>query len=115
MTEITNSYRIVFQGFLVRWNGPPPAPTSQQAAWSMKDAKVVSIAHTRNLAKNAPLPEEAWADVSDGGDAAQKGSVELVEAETSRGQGNGSDNRLGFSVGPPIPIERVGGRGNGRC
>jgi hypothetical protein len=79
----------------------------------MKDPEIIPITNTRNLAKDAPFSEEIWADVSSDRNAAQEGSVELVEADASRSEGNGRNDRLWFSVRPPIPLERFGRCGSG--
>jgi hypothetical protein len=55
----------------------------------VKDSKIVPIANARDLAEDAPFPEEGRADVSSGGNAAQEGSVELVKANASRSEGYG--------------------------
>ena len=76
----------------------------------MKDSKIVPIANTRDLAEDAPFPEEGGADVSSGWNAAQEGSVEFVKANASRSEGNSRDDCLRFSVGTPIPIKSFGRR-----
>ena len=70
----------------------------------MKDAEIVPIANTRDLAKDASLSKEAWVDVYSRRDAAQEGSVELVEADASRSKGYGGDYCLRFGVRAPIPV-----------
>jgi hypothetical protein len=78
----------------------------------MKDSKIVPIANTRDLAEDAPLPEEGGVDVSSGWNAAQEGPVEFVKPNASRSEDNGRNDCLRFSVGTPIPIKRFGRRGN---
>lgn len=76
-------YRFILQLLLQRWNLLPrqPSPPRQFPTGGMIHPEIISIAHTRYLAKQTPFPEERRRNAVGVREAAKVAAVEAHEGQ----------------------------------